>query len=297
MNWLIGIPAWGNRCVHGLLRDAIPSLLAAAKFCPGIRLRFVINTDDHAKVRAAFPDLDITFLPLPATQDKYTRYGDCHRAVLPLAQPGERLMLFCPDMVVSRECFAACERRFAEGKRCIMASTPRTLAPMPPPIGATSGQLLDWLLDHPHPFTTDCFWPEGHTTTPAMLFFQSGDDITVRAFHLSPIAVVNDRPLAFYGTSDVDLPENYLQREIHVVTDPNEFSAAEMSPPEMSMGRTRRPVSVDHILQWASRPWVRPVHWWFSEHRIVLRGKGETDDRPVWDQVLASPLNPLRIAA
>lgn len=306
MNWLIAIPAWGERCLADLVDSALPSILAAAAHCPGVKLRFFVNTDAPERILAAFAGLDLTVLPLPKDTDKYRRYGDCHRAVLPLAKPDERLMLFCPDMVVSREFFAACELRFAQGFRCIMASTPRTLAPERPPIGASAADLIDWLLRYPHPFTVDCFWPEGHTTTPAMLFFSAGDsacppwaapDITVRAFHLSPMAVVADRPLSFKGTSDVDLPNNYEQSEIHVVTTRDEFSACEMSPAELSMGRTKAPVSVEAIVRWASNPWVFPLHWWFSQHRIVMRGDGATDDAAVWDQVLADPRNPLRRAA
>lgn len=294
MTWIVSIPAWGPMHVAKLLAHTLPSVRFALRVA-GVKARILIHTDQGAHIVQAANGEDIDVAPVPGQGDLYQRFGDCHRDAIARAAEGDRVALLCADMAVSRELFSACEARFGDGKRAVVAAATRTLANEPPPIGASSYELLAWTMRWPHPMVRACFWGE-RSQTPWAVYFRNGDHITLRGFHLHPVAVVKDRALPFHGTLDIDLLDNYGRHEIHVVTSPDELSLAERSPPDRPFREMRFPMTAASIAEWASTR-ATPLHWWLSTHRIIVAGAGETDDQVVWDEVMAQPANPLLSAA
>lgn len=294
MNWLVSVPVWGDDHLARFVDHALPALRAALRGFP-LPVRFMVHTDRPARIGQAMEGLDVILRPVPRGNDHYRQFGDCHREAVAHAGSDERVALLCADLVVSRELFLACEARFASGKRAVVAAATRTLAPEGPPIGASSADLLAWTLRHPHPMVQACFWGE-KSCTPWAVYFRDGEDVTLRGFHLHPVAIVKDRALPFEGTLDIDLLDNFESGEIHVVTSPDELALAEMSPAARPFRLAREAMTPDSIAEWA-RTRARPVHWWLSTHRIVLQGSGRTEDEAVWREVLQHPVNPLRAAA
>ncbi|MDB5555419.1 MAG: hypothetical protein JWL86_5403 [Rhizobium sp.] len=284
-HWIVALPVWGAHYVDVYLKAALPSLQAALAFAG-------INPADCEII--VYGDGELASRPMPTIGDKYRQLGDVHRDALAKAPNGARVMLLTADMVVSREVFAACDARFDAGKRAIVVGPSRTLLDAPLVAGRSSRDLLAWSLEHAHPFTQETFFG-GKALPPSTMRFRKGKDVTMRGFHLHPLAVVKDRPLPFKGTLDQDLIGFFDQAEIHIVTQADEMSAAELSPADLRFTCATRPVGAAEIILWAKRQCL-PVNWWLSTHRIVLAGNGHTDDRALWAQVMrAAP--PLRIVS
>ena len=299
MDWLIAAPVWGRAYAHRFLGQALPSIRAALDHA-GVRARWIVHTDHRDALDQAMAGLDVAFRAVPGEGDLYRRFGDAHRDALASAPDGAAVALLTADIVVSRETFAACETRFAAGRRAVVAAATRTLAPVAASIGAASAELLDWTMRHPHPMVRACFWgqgdgPEaGRSSTPWAVYFRESGRTILRGLHLHPLAVVKDRPLAFDGTLDQGLLDRFARHEIHCVTDRDELAMAELSPADRNFSLRRRgeAMTAASIADWA-RTHARPVHWWLSTHRIVIEGDaGPTADIGVWRQVLASPHAP-----
>jgi len=285
MNWLIAVPVWGNWYVDRFIGAALPSHLAALKNINS-RVRYLIHTDQPERIAAAMAHLEIECRPVPKAVNPYLRFGAAHREALEDAKSGECVGLLNADIVLSREVFMACEARFASGKRAVICAATRTLSEGNPPADAPASELLDWTMRHAHPSIKECFWGSGRTMVPWAVYYRNGDDITLRGFHLHPVAVFKDRPLSFSNTIDDDLLLGFDRNDVHVVTDRHELALAEISPRGRTFG-TGNLISADSIAKWAARR-ANKMHWWLASHRIIIAGDGRTDDEAIWRQVVAS---------
>src|SRR5215831_1567401 len=282
--WLISLPAWGTHHVDTLLKFTIPSL----KVCdpPDVDMRVIVHTDQADKVTEALPGVET--LPVPGN-GSYLSMSAAHREVIALAQSGDYVTLMCADVIFSRECFAATERRFKEGFKAVACIGTRTIGPLfgnPPPIGYSAGELLDWSMRHRHPIITQCFWPQGRTSIPSQIYFEDekGGGIAARVFTPCLFAVVADRNLAFTGTIDRDLLECFRRDEIHMVTGRDELAVVEVSPYLKSFGHAGCTMSPAYIAKWARESNMHDLNYWFFSHRMEITGDaGKNDEAPFYD--------------
>lgn len=283
-DWLITTPVWGERCVNAYLRYSLPAIKAAARRING-RVRFVVHTDRPFELDEALAGFERRVLPVPNSRgDAHQIASDGNREALRIAHVGEYVAFVHADMVPSVEVFAASEKRFAQGKKLMMMAASRTLRGEPP-VGASSAELLDWTMAHRHPAIMECWWPEGRSIIPWALYFENGDDIVLRGFHLHPFALVKDREPHFVGTIDLDLLDNYQADETHVVVDRDEAAFAELSPPERTFPLLPQPLSPAYVAAWARR-YASPFHRWLFTHRIAIKGNGaDHGDVAVCDEI------------
>ena len=285
MKWAVVVPAWGERCVRALESVTLAATRRSANQC-GAELCFIIHTDQPHRVAKCLQDVEVTFYPVPPGSEPHGKLGNAHRQALRTARPGECLAFINADMVCSTELFSVAERHFSAGKRLIMINGTRTIGAVAP-AGMNSAALLQWGMDHAHPSTTECFWDSGRSTTTSTIFFRSGNNVVLHAFHLHPFAIVIERPVTFRGvTIDADLPDSYQRRDIHVITSADEASFAEMSPPERVFRLGSEPMNVDTVLRWAHKGVTSPLHLWFFKHPIAIVGDGsDIGDRDVCDVI------------
>ncbi len=277
--WLISVPCWGDYHVNTFLKYVLPSLRVAIKQA-GVRAHLIIHTEDQRVFIAGYTlphdELDIELRTPAHGSTHHTTYGNCHRDVIRSALPGERVMLMNADIVVSRETFSACEQRFTEGKKLVVAAATRCLFKpgVVPTIGAKSRDMLEWTLGVKHPSVAQCFWGTGRTMIPWAIYFQTSSGVVIRGFHLHPLAFIKQPGLTFHGTSlDEHLIEEFSKDEIHVVTSPDEFALAELSPPAY-LFKLAKPMNEKTVYNWAlQRATAR--HRWLFEHRIIVSGTGE----------------------
>lgn len=286
--WKVIIPAWGNEAVHELLTIAIPHLTEAVSY-GGYKpsdIELIINTDYPERVGrygGGLSEFRTTFRPIVKRGGKYKILTTANQDALNSIEFDSKIMLMTADMVVSREVFAACDAQFASGKFAVVVGPSRTAPIDKPNPGMKSRDLLQWSMDHMHPFTKETF--TFRAIPPSTLRFRTGQNVTLRGFHLHPLAIVKDRDLTFDGTLDQDLLANYTRDEIHVVTDADEMSAAEISPMDMLFQTTVEPMTETQIRSWAH--WhCHPVNLWLASHRIILTGNGDTDDVEVMNEIV-----------
>ena len=274
--WLIAIPCWGP-WYRKIFKTAFKSHLEAIRILRHVHgptpVRYVIQTDDPVWAVGMMKDFEVTVLPPPGKSvDKYDSLANIHRRALRLARPNERVALLTADIVVSMEAFAAAETHFRRGKRAIVTCATRTLPNWRGvPVGAYSHELLDYSMEHPHPIIESCFWGTGKCALPWAVYFHMGKNTVLRGFHLHPFAVVNDRPLPFYGTLDIGLLDHFDYKEIHVVTDSYEMALVEVSRKEQELPQQMVEFGIFHILTWASAA-AGAKHWWNFRHKISIRG-------------------------
>lgn len=305
--WVIAVPVWGKRCNDLFFGPGLESHLAAIErlrevYRGSVRVRFVIQTDDPARVGAqvAARGFEVMTLPPPAPNAPYLAFVAAHRHAIETARENERIALMNADMVMSIEALAVSEARFRQGKRAIIAAGTRTKAPTkslwtgrfgPKPMA--SRELLAWTMMHAHTITKQCFWGEGRCHLPWGVYFRDGDSIVLRGFHLHPFAVVKDRDLPFKNTVDLALVDNYTRDEMHVVTDPDEMALAEMSPPDKVFADNEWPIDATAIFSWALRG-AGPTHWWNFGHRICIQGDPSLVEIDMEIAATVERLNPYR---
>ena len=284
LSWIVSTPVWGERCLSSFETYVVPAIKAAAREIDG-NIRFVVHTDQPFRLDGVLGSFGRRILPVPEGANAWVKAGAANREALREARMGEAVAFINADMVPSLEVFDASERRFAEGKRLIMMAASRTLGGQPP-IGANSAELLDWTMEHRHPAIEECFWGAGRSIIPWAIYFERGDDIVLRGFHLHPFALLKDRDLVFRGTIDLDMPDNFRPDEVHLITDRDEASFAELSPPERTFPLIPEPFTADDIAQWA-RQQTTPLHRWMFGQRIVIKGNGgDVGDVAVCDEIL-----------
>lgn len=287
--WLIGLPAWGDRYLDALLRYTIPSILACDR--PQTPLRIIVHTDQPEPVSQALRGIDHVIRPVLYVDGKisYSSMSAAHQEVMGMAAPGDFVTLMCADVIFSKECFVAAERRFAEGYKAVACTGTRTVGPLfgnPPPLGMSAAELLHWAVVHFHPIMTQCTWPHGRTQVPSQLYFETDDGVVARVFTPCLFAVVNDRNLHFTGTIDRDLLECFERSEIHVVTTRDELAVVEVSPMHKSFGFTKDPMTPQTIARWSHEVGLRPLNYWFFDHCIEMTGTSDGRDRVFADEVL-----------
>lgn len=272
--WRIGIPAWGERCVTLAANIGIPSMVAALLEARQ-DAHFTIHTDQPNAFADCFAghSYDCRYV---RTESDWPTFVACHQEVMRDARDGEFVSLLDGDHLVSREMFAACEHRFSQGKRLIMANGVRTLSGnyLPPRPGSTATEVNEFIFERPHPITDDLVWPAGKSSWPSMVYFRDADNLVAHCFHLHPIAFVARPGLTMEVSVDSDLADSFAQDEIHVVTDPDELAIAEMSQGDKTITSNHRSNTVENIADWAANPPGRTTkrHRWFFRHSIVHRG-------------------------
>jgi hypothetical protein len=306
MKWIITTPAWGDRAIDHFRNHSYPAMQKALEQLPADdEVRFVVHSDRPQDL--SFITQPCQFLPLPDAGSKNTHaiLGACHREALRMTQTDEAIAFINADMVCSIEAFAASRKRLQQGKKMIMVMGTRTFedAGYSPPIGVCSRALVEWAWGHRHPWITGCIWGTGRSKIPAVLYFKLADGIVLHAFHLHPFVAFKDRDgLSFdLVTIDRDLVEKLLVQQIHVVTDPDELSFAEMSPgviptfPPEPEGAT---LNAERVADFA-RSTTTHMHRWIFAHRIIITGTcNDMSDVPVCSEILSKvetfvPLPPM----
>lgn len=286
--WVISLCAWGSNYHEKLLKVALPSINAALEYA-NISAQFYIYTDDEKALSGANFRGDVEFRPVDHAReaDHYRTYGNCDQTTLQTAPEDAMIAFLTSDIIISREFFSASEKRFAEGKSCIIGTAARTLAhPDTAPPGLTSRDLLNWSFDpvRRHPVTDGCIFGVGKNIVTWCLYFPGPHGVVARAFHLHPFSLVNNRCLWFNReTIDLDLMERFSYDEVHVVVDADEMAFAEISGSEKSILQTV-PLSVTSVAYWA-RNFATPMQRWLFGHRIVVQGDGSDhlDEGPCED--------------
>lgn len=290
--WFCAVPVWGDWYAERFVNDALPSHRAALDRLPW-PVRYIVHTDRPKLLAEAMAGMDVEFRPVPEARDAHASFQEAHRDAVLSAPAGARLVLLSADLVLSVEAFAAPARRFAEGFEAVVCAGTRTLPREPVPAGAAAAALLDWSMRNPHPITADCFWPEGRSAVPWAIYFRHQGDITLRAWHLHPLAIIRPAALSWSGSIDRDLLDGFERSRIHVVTARDELALAEISPPDRGFGRIAEPQSPKTLAAWATRN-ASPLHRWLAGHRILIAGEGRTPDTAIWPLVEArlGPFDP-----
>lgn len=275
VGWLITVPVWGTSYIERYLAATLPAVNAALEHT-SLPVRFIVHTDNERAFTNARFGGDVEFHPVPAGNDGYEIYGACNRQALEMAKPNEYIMLTGCDTIISREFFAACERRFAEGYRAIFGTAARTIAePDDIPIGASSRELLNWSFDRRHPATNGGFWLQGCNVQAWAIYFEGPKGIVCRSFHLPPFAVMNDRHLFFQNTTvDLDLVERFQFDEIFVITDADECAFAEISDNNGKPVTQGPPMCHETVVNWAMQL-ASPWHCHLFRSRITVQGTDE----------------------
>ena len=287
--WLIALPCWGRQYRKRFAKHCWPSWQAALLY-RDLPARLLLHTDDpsFASLFDGVLPVEVRPPPMPHRGSTHGAFADAHREALRDARMGEIVAIQNADHILSVEAFAAAERRIRLGKRLIMCAGVRTTGPLfgnPPPVMA-SADLLQWAMHHAHTITQQSTYPNGQSGVASVLYFSDGDNTVLRAWHLHPFAALKDRELTFEGTVDRDLPDNFLIREIHVVTDKDELAQAEISPMTRHFALRPDAMTEDYLYRWGCEN-ATDIHWHFFKHRIVLAGSDETYCDLMADRVLA----------
>ncbi len=276
--WVVSLSAWSPYYRQKLKLVALPSINAALAHATG-PIQFILHTDspaDFADVHFA-GDVDIRLVE-PDSSAPYQNYGNCDRIALERAPEDANIAFLTSDIIVNVEFFANAEKRFAEGKGCIVGSAARTLADLSDiPVGLKARELLDWGFDpiRRHPVTSGCIWGTGRNLVAWMTYFPGPHGMIGRGFHLHPLAAKNDRALFFDGTTiDLDFIDRYKQNEVYVACDPDEFSFVEISGLEKAIPQLPSPISIGSIVAWA-RTHTTPMQRFLFQHRILVQGTDE----------------------
>lgn len=286
-SWLVSVPAWGQRYINTFVDAAWPSILAAMQLS-GADFRFLIHTDNDAPISKCMGGHRVEFVKIEDNNTPHHILGECHREAIQRAHIGEKVALLNADIILSRECFSAAERRFQEGKKLIISAATRCAVDRDSdaPVGVTSRELLEWTMKNYHHTIEECFWGTGHTCVPWAIYFHTSNGVVLRGFHLHPFAVVKRNGLSFSGpTIDADLADRFQHSETHVVTNPDEMALAELSPPERRFG-LGDVMTEDSVAEWANTH-ASERHRWLFQHRIIIQGDGSgIEDIPICHKIL-----------
>ena len=271
MKWIISVPVNGKFYIKRFLSGPFQSMLRALEQID-TPWQFLIHTNQPELLTEVSRRTDsrVTFLPYPEG-NPYEAFGKAHHEAINSTGFRDAICLLCADITVSIECFKACEDRFKQGFKAIYCAGTRTNPPFPP-IGAKSRELLEYGVNHMHQINRDTIWGKAKSKVPSILQFGDKDNLTMRAFHLHPFAIIKDRDFPSFGvTIDAGLAAWFWEEEIHIVADPDEMSVLETSPKTKYFGRFRQHLTVDFIAQWSYYN-INNRHLWFFQHPIVLTG-------------------------
>jgi hypothetical protein len=274
VDWLIHVPAWGQRCVPLFINVVLPAIRPAMFRASG-RVRFMVHTDNPIPISEALGDCEHEIRTLPALQPRqnaHHRMGMCNREAMAAAHLGEAVAFINADMVPSIEVFSAAEKAFKHGRRLVMMAATRTVGAHAPP-GLKSRELLLWTMQYRHPSIVDNFYGSGRSSVPWAIYFFDGRNVILHAFHLHPFAYLKEREIAFNSaTIDGDFVSNFSREQVHIVRRPDEAAFAEISPLERWFPSLPAPYDTNYIAKWAHTH-ASEMHCWFFTQPITIVGK------------------------
>lgn len=227
--WLISVPVWNDVYRGTFLRAGLPSIEKAAVAIGG-DVSIVLHTDQPDFLNGK-TSLIVRVPRLPEGSD-FVRLSSCHREVMAMANPGDRVMLLTADLMISQGALVHAESVFAtQPKKIIMCAGIRAILGKTPPPTESAREMLDWAWDHRHPITEQSVYPHGRSVDLSRMYFTMGTTVVSRQVLPHPLAVVIDgRGLAFTPTIDSNLVQNFQASEIYVSTHPDELALVELSP-------------------------------------------------------------------
>lgn len=252
---------------------AVPALYEAVRRL-GEPVKFVIHTNSPDTVLLMMRGLDVETRPIDEAQ-RYVALQQAHSDGIRTAPVGSRVVLLNADICVSGNLLQSVARHFNSGKKAVVLIGIRTAAGDEiPPAGADPRELLLWAWEHRHQIVRDTEFPYGRSALPTNLFWTYEGSTVARGFHLHPVAILKEKEIDFKSTIDGDLLELFPRNSIHVVTDPDDCSMCEVSPPERRFPLEPRDLTAKGIaIRMSTR--ASPLHRWLFEHRIVVRGRAE----------------------
>jgi hypothetical protein len=302
MRWIVTTCVWGDAYIETFREFCLPSLLAALEYSPASETMFVVHTDDPLRLGEILKPHRHQILTIDPAEfaryhplwGKHKIYADAVNSDLRRTPLGYCVTWPNPDCVVSKEYFAAAEKRFSYphwqfksddppgGYRLMCAEGLRVEGS--PPVGVSASELNMWSWSHFHPAAKDCFWGSGTSSAPGTIYFADRGRLIAHGFSLSPVAIFKDRqPACKYGT-EADLLTHYGPREIWIAPK-NEVTVVTVTPADFSM-KGPSIMTVESVAAWA-RPRVLHPHRWIFAHPVVLAGDGrDIGDRAVCAEIL-----------
>ena len=235
--WLVSVPVWGDRFRDIFASVGLPMLRHAADVL-GEHVRLIVHTDlPELMHRQAVGSMHLETYPVPAGQQWFHSMSRAHRDTIASAQPGDAVVILTADMTMSENALAACRTRFDQGKRLVCVNATRTNDEKMLPYRPTSRALSEWAWANRHPMVRDCTWPDGRAPDLCRVYFEKDESAVCRLWLAHPLALMFDgRRTDFGPTVDCNMVTNYQPNEVHVVTDPDELCAIELSPPSKLQG-------------------------------------------------------------
>lgn len=301
--WLISIPVWGESYLYTFTTYTVPALRAALEESQ-LPVRFMIHTDQPATVREALEGFDVIVHPVIGPAG-YTTLQYSHRDAVNAAKAGEYVALLNADLIVSKNLFSSCETHLSNGRPAVVLAGIRTVmdyANNPPPIGMGSRELLEWAWEHRHQIIRDLEWDTGRSMLPTNLFFVQDDTVVLHGFHLHPVAIKKPHSgeMNFISTIDGDLLEHFDTEQIHLVSDPDDMSMLEISPPERRFPVRDRPFTAQ-LVAGAMMGRASMQHCLFFQQRLVVKGTNPDacNEMPIVEDIVhrittADASNPIR---
>lgn len=267
--------AWGKHYIDLMATGLLPSVIGgeAPEFLSLIDLE--ISTDDTTIWFEHFNAFkSVTLHPLELASPKPHVNTSLADQAFVKRTVGETMIFLPPDCVVGAGSLSAAMRHIESGKKAVAVTGIRCRDEFhPPPVGLSPGELTKWGWNRIHRFTLLQTW--GYVPAwnhASAIWFECGAGYVGRCFHLHPLVLVNDRPIAFKGTSDDDLVTHYEPDEWHVVTDSDEIAMIEFSPPEKALGRPmNNPLTSRHVRMFRRLAYIKPIHNFFFKQRIKFR--------------------------
>jgi len=282
-HWLISVPVWGDRFRDIFTSVGLPMLRhAAAALGEHVRLLCYTDLPDALHCHQPAP-MHLETYPVPAGAQWFHSMSRAHRDTISRAQPGDVVVLLTADMTVSENTLWACKQKFEVGKKLIAINATRANDEKMLPYRPTSRQLSEWAWENRHPMVRACTWPDGNAADLCRVYFQHEQSVVCRLWLAHPLALLFDsRRLDFNPTVDSNLVVSYQPAEVHVVTDPDELCAIELSPPSKLTGSrdADEPPEVMTLPPMSQRyPSLTPIspeiYRYILGHRIILAGDGE----------------------
>ena len=243
MKWTVNVPVWGDDYRRRFCESGLRSIMAAFHYANADRdIRFVVYTDrpgfldEHLRPHGSPP---VAYRPVPHAVNSTCQLGNADRTTIHDTEIGEAILFANADMTFSREVFAACERRFAQGKVFISCPSIRTVE-RSPPVGVPARDLLTWSWANRHQFTRDCVYGKGQVKAPPYVFFEHDGSIVMHAFDLHPLAIHKTRQMEYSGPTASEIISMFSLAETHIVDTPNEMAIAEPAGPDLPYTRYRR---------------------------------------------------------
>jgi len=261
------LAVWGDSYIDTLLDIALPSFLAPGNLPACARdhhVEFHIYTtpQDEARIAAHPAWLELAThcrcLIHPVLteeqfkrQNRYAVMSYCHQIAIRTARrAGAVLSLLGPDCIIADGGLGFGVRLIDRGFKAVMVTGPRgEMEPIAPvvttqwrlsgsaAISIPNRELMQLLIDHPHPISQRLFWDaEQFTAIPSAIYFHVGPGgILAKHFHLHPLFIdLSDAPeSAEDNAGTVDGPLLRLagidNQATYVVTNSDDIAIIEIS--------------------------------------------------------------------